>query len=949
MQFQLHGSPKRLAPPSTPRSQKPSRGSSLPVAPASPLHGHSSAIAASGTMMSIASSRATTPRPTTNASASLGGVVVVKAKPVSTPSPHHVLVLHHLEQSQPSAPAPALAPTSSAPSPSIPRAAQRPVLRSNASSASLASVASEATTAQELTLAEVVDTWVAQSRSTFLVPAAQKESFFTHSVHPTVQPTTSLFMSAAQGAAPRDEISLVPIASNLGPAPISPSPSDNAIAGATLHKPSTRSSSSPPNALEIPRTSSSSVSKTHASSTLKSRNIVQAVSSMTSTILDQPPSDPQLAVNPESMQKHENQRFNSTETLVDEWRPSLQDLPPIPATPSAQVLDDEASPEPSVTELATATITDDAANKRVDRILDFLKRVEEEDAVRTTQPSAPGLVSAEVTSKPPPASAAVFDSVKAKIMGQQLEIEEKSRTLAALKKELKKLKDLNKDQLAQSRKDLKSKLILQRKEYETIVKRHLAFVDKLLAEKEDLSKRCESLSEEVRNLDKQFQARIASMEETQSRELVRQKDIWAQGEKMKREKWVAEKTRQIKDATVRGLEPEIQRMLAQHKAAIRALEEKHAGDLARERAQIAESQNRISESLRDRLAEERRKACEEEREFARQRFQKMLEREEMEHATARRKLVAEWDEQRTQIMENAKEERRALEQLMRQKEEESRRTTEVERASSTLALEEARRKASQEMSQLRERLAVEKEEWQSQLISKFEADFRNREKLLREKLVRERDLELEHVIARLESETSSTSSDAFRRHRMEIERIKSEAADQVRELRDQHAMAVDRVIAAQSAAKEAEERAKESERKAICAQDEARSKEVGLEKMRAELKRLRVDEETLASTIRRDFEDQLATLQSEVKSLGDQFATQSSQMEVLRRKHGHELELVGKEKDEALAKLEARVHKTIQTKDEIITSLRSQVEDMSIRSTHLEKLMEKQREELLAA
>lgn len=37
--------------------------------------------------------------------------------------------------------------------------------------------------------------------------------------------------------------------------------------------------------------------------------------------------------------------------------------------------------------------------------------------------------------------AAVFDGVKAKIMGQQMEIEEKTRTLGVLKKELKKLKE----------------------------------------------------------------------------------------------------------------------------------------------------------------------------------------------------------------------------------------------------------------------------------------------------------------------------------------------------------------------------------------------------------------------------------------------------------------------------------------------------------------------------
>lgn len=59
-----------------------------------------------------------------------------------------------------------------------------------------------------------------------------------------------------------------------------------------------------------------------------------------------------------------------------------------------------------------------------------------------------------------------------------------------------------------SKKDLKSKLNLQRKEYETIIKRHLTFIDKLLSEKDDLSKKCETLTEEVKSMEKQFKEKV---------------------------------------------------------------------------------------------------------------------------------------------------------------------------------------------------------------------------------------------------------------------------------------------------------------------------------------------------------------------------------------------------------------------------------------------------------
>ena len=46
-------------------------------------------------------------------------------------------------------------------------------------------------------------------------------------------------------------------------------------------------------------------------------------------------------------------------------------------------------------------------------------------------------------------------------------------------------------------------------------------------------------------------------EEAYGRELKRQKEMWGQAEKARREQWVADKTKEIKEATVRGLEPNI--------------------------------------------------------------------------------------------------------------------------------------------------------------------------------------------------------------------------------------------------------------------------------------------------------------------------------------------------------------------------------------------------------
>ena len=54
-------------------------------------------------------------------------------------------------------------------------------------------------------------------------------------------------------------------------------------------------------------------------------------------------------------------------------------------------------------------------------------------------------------------------------------------------------------------------------------------------------------------------------------ELKKQKEISEAAEKIRREKWIKEKTQEIKEMTVKGLEPDIQKLIAKHKAEIKKI------------------------------------------------------------------------------------------------------------------------------------------------------------------------------------------------------------------------------------------------------------------------------------------------------------------------------------------------------------------------------------------
>ena len=72
--------------------------------------------------------------------------------------------------------------------------------------------------------------------------------------------------------------------------------------------------------------------------------------------------------------------------------------------------------------------------------------------------------------------------------------------------------------------------------------------------------------------------------------------------------------------TVRGLEPEIQRLIAKHKAEIKKLKSVEQGEVLAADERAAQRYIKMTEDLRDQLANEKEAACARERELARQTY-----------------------------------------------------------------------------------------------------------------------------------------------------------------------------------------------------------------------------------------------------------------------------------------------------------------------------------------
>ena len=107
---------------------------------------------------------------------------------------------------------------------------------------------------------------------------------------------------------------------------------------------------------------------------------------------------------------------------------------------------------------------------------------------------------------------------------------------------------------------------------------------------------------------------IAEQSERFKVQLRKEKEAWLASEKVRKEKWEADKIREIREGTVQKLEPTIQSLIEKHKEELRWAEERTNTEGRRVREALTEEFEVKLTKLRDRLLAERDEALERERE-----------------------------------------------------------------------------------------------------------------------------------------------------------------------------------------------------------------------------------------------------------------------------------------------------------------------------------------------
>lgn len=575
---------------------------------------------------------------------------------------------------------------------------------------------------------------------------------------------------------------------------------------------------------------------------------------------------------------------------------------------------------------------------KLQSIISFLDEMEKSEQERPRSAASAsqreGLLSEEELAHLEQASA-VATEVTSSIMRLKLEVEEKKRAITLLHTALAQQRELTVRHVKETEKELSRQLALQREQYEAAIQRHLAFIDQLIDDKKILSEKCEAVVTELKQVDQKYTKKIAQMQEQHELEIKKLKELMSATEKIRREKWIDEKTKKIKEITVKGLEPEIQKLIAKHKLEIKKLKALHEAELLQSDERAAQRYVRHTEELREMLEHEKEAQGQRERELARQRYEKQLEQEEQALQQQRRRLYNEVAEEKERLNQQAARQRAEMEELRRQLEENSSIVTKALKEEFEKGKQEQERRHQAELQDLKMQLELEKQFWEASCVKKEEAWLLTRERELREEVRKERDKEIELVIQRLEADMSSVREECERAAENRIKRVRDKYETELQELERSERKFQERC-------NELKGRLAEAEGETLRMQGLLRQKELEAEDIRKVRDQLTQERSSLSEVIRQEFADRLVNTEEENRQL-------KAEMAELRARQRLELDRVTRDKEEELEEVHKRVKTAIVKKEEAVNSLRKQYEAAMKRADHLEALLEQQRKQLLAA
>lgn len=386
-------------------------------------------------------------------------------------------------------------------------------------------------------------------------------------------------------------------------------------------------------------------------------------------------------------------------------------------------------------------------NEKINQILSYLDETKKYSPKRN---NSVNFIAPNVTSYNPP-----IRQTSAEILNMALELKEYKNTVATMKQVIEELKQVSKqkdeyykDQYLTLQEKVKSDIAM-------IISNKDGIIDNLVAEKKAIVYELENVKEELSKQELSFNKKLTLLNDNFDAERKKDKDAWYVAEKARRKKWEETKLKEIKEMTIKGLEPEIERILQNHKQEMIKWEENQNEELRKQKERLnKEFEKRLIEQ-REKFQKEKEEALEHERNLFLQRARNQSERFEDEYSEERRRWNSNLTAEINKVEALREKDRKIHEDEIRLLEEKSRKMIEEKEEihkEKVLDLEKRmNEKMILEVESVKFRLNKEKEAFTEEKQKEYESKYSS----MKNEIMKDKEKQIELIIQKLGDETIS--------------------------------------------------------------------------------------------------------------------------------------------------------------------------------------------------
>lgn len=272
----------------------------------------------------------------------------------------------------------------------------------------------------------------------------------------------------------------------------------------------------------------------------------------------------------------------------------------------------------------------------------------------------------------------------------------------------------------------------------------------------ELSQKLEDVTKEKIDCDAVMNRREKELKQKLDIELKNNKQKWMAAEKIRREKWMKDKTQEIKELSVKGLEPEIQRMIQNHKKELKKVKQEKMEEINEAKLFNAQEYEDKYKDFKAKLTRDKEDAIERERERYESKIKQQYER-----------IETQFNKERERWGENMKTEIDRVESFRKRDAElsgEEIKTIKKQHQEEMLSLKrfyedkmdkiESNQKT--DLDALRIKLKDEYNEFKEDFIQKQKEELRDKLKEMRDQVKRERNEEINVIVNKLSTEAFDT-------------------------------------------------------------------------------------------------------------------------------------------------------------------------------------------------